>query len=45
MGAQSFVETVLRNAITEVVQDQERVDAALDNAEQDINDQLAQTNN
>jgi ABC-type glycerol-3-phosphate transport system substrate-binding protein len=45
MGDQGFVENVLNNAITEIVQDGERVDSALENAEQDINDQLAQTNN
>jgi hypothetical protein len=45
MGDQSFVEMILNNAITEVIQDQKDIEITLRNAEQDINDQLAETNN
>jgi hypothetical protein len=45
MGDQSYVEMILNNAITEVIQDQRDIEITLRNAEQDINDQLAETNN
>jgi ABC-type glycerol-3-phosphate transport system substrate-binding protein len=44
MGDQGFVERTLKNAIVQVIQDEEDVEDALENAEQDINDQLAESN-
>jgi multiple sugar transport system substrate-binding protein len=45
MGDQPFVENTLNNAITRIVEDGTPVERALSNAQTDINDQLAQTNN
>jgi multiple sugar transport system substrate-binding protein len=45
MGDQTFVEQTLNTAITEIVQDGESLENAMESAQQDINDQLAQTNN
>lgn len=45
MGDQSFVEDLLRNAITDVVENNQEPSSALSNAEKDINDQLAVSNN
>jgi ABC-type glycerol-3-phosphate transport system substrate-binding protein len=44
MGDQGFVEQTLNNAIVEIVQNGEDIDNALEDAQQDINDQLAETN-
>ncbi len=44
MGDQSFVEQTLNTAIMEIVQDSRNTNSAMENAQQDINDQLAQTN-
>lgn len=44
MGDQSFVEQALNIAITEIVQDNESIESAMENAQSDINDQLAETN-
>ncbi len=44
MGDQMFVEKTLNNAITEIVEDGSDIQNALGNAQVDINDQLAQTN-
>ncbi|MCD4811120.1 extracellular solute-binding protein [bacterium] len=44
MGDQMFVEKTLNNAITEIVEDGKDIQSAMKNAQIDINDQLAQTN-
>jgi hypothetical protein len=44
MGDQSFVEQALNIAITEIVQDNDSIESAMENAQSDINDQLAETN-
>jgi len=44
MGDQGFVEKTLRAAITEIIQDGKTIEAAMQNAQDDINDQLAESN-
>ncbi|MDD3474540.1 MAG: extracellular solute-binding protein [Candidatus Dojkabacteria bacterium] len=44
MGDQSFVEETLRSAITSIIEDGDDIESAMKNAQQDINDQLAETN-
>ena len=44
MGDQGFVEATLRTAITKIVEDGDDIESAMKNAQQDINDQLAETN-
>jgi ABC-type glycerol-3-phosphate transport system substrate-binding protein len=44
MGDQTFVEQTLRSAITSIVEDGTDIKSAMENAQQDINDQLAETN-
>ncbi len=44
MGDQGFVEELLREAITEVIENNKEPKSVLNNIEQDINDQLAVTN-
>jgi ABC-type glycerol-3-phosphate transport system substrate-binding protein len=44
MGDQSFVEQTLNSAITEIIQDGQKIENALEDAQVDINDQLAQSN-
>ena len=44
MGDQTFVEQTLRAAITSIVEDGIPIESAMKNAQQDINDQLAETN-
>lgn len=45
MGDQTFVEELLRNAITEVVENGKEPSSVLSNTEKDINNQLAVSNN
>jgi ABC-type glycerol-3-phosphate transport system substrate-binding protein len=45
MGDQGFVEQTLNEAITQIVQGEESIDSAMEIAQENINDQLAQTNN
>lgn len=44
MGDQMFVESTLNNAITEIVEDGKDIQSVMKNAQIDINDQLALTN-
>lgn len=44
MGDESFVKATINEAITQVVEENKSVQTVLKQAEQDINDQLAQTN-
>jgi len=44
MGDQGFVEETLKAAITKIVEDGDDIESAMKNAQQDINDQLAETN-
>jgi len=44
MGDQSFVEETLNSAITEIVENGDDIETAMENAQEDINDQLAETN-
>jgi len=44
MGDQGFVERSLRQAVTEIVEDNKSIKSAMENAQRDINDQLAESN-
>jgi len=44
MGDQTFVEQTLNTAITEIVEDGDSIQSAMRNAQVDINDQLAESN-
>jgi multiple sugar transport system substrate-binding protein len=44
MGEQNFVETTLNDAITRIVEDGDTVKESMTRAQQDINDQLAESN-
>jgi multiple sugar transport system substrate-binding protein len=44
MGSQTFVEQSLNSAITSIVEDGVDISSAMQNAQEDINDQLAQSN-